>query len=178
MRIISIFEKVKDRLFAACFEGYNQDELDRALDSWRDVEDLRKFFIRSREDLSKFEITLRVKDAVKQTWEEAERLYDHLLEFSEKDKLDELFKPLDKREESQRPYELQKLKARGETRKGMLQLYAVRFRERYIITGGAIKLTDQMANRPHLRTELRKLECAKLFLQEGGTESSFVYLDG
>lgn len=177
MRIITIFEKVDDRLFAACFEGRNRDELDMALDLWRDVEELRKFFNHSREDLRKFEITLKVKDAVKQTWEEADRLYDRLIEFSEKGRLDELFKPLDNREESQRPYELQKLKAKGERRKSMLRLYALRFREWYIITGGAINLTNQMADRPHLKTELRKLECAKQFLQEEGTEGSFVYLD-
>ena len=177
MRIISIFEKIQDRLFAVCFEGNNRDELDRALDSWRDVEELRKFFNHSREDLSKFDITLKVKDAVKQTWNEADRLYDRLIEFTEKDNLDELFKPLDNREDSQRPYELQKLKAKGEKRKSMLRLYAVRFREWYIVTGGAIKLTDQMDNRPHLKTELRKLEVVRQFLQEEDTEGSFVYLD-
>ena len=177
MRIISIFEKVEDRLFAVCFEGSNRDELDKALDSWRDIEELRKFFNHSREDLSKFDITLKVKDAVKQTWEEADRLYDRLIEFSEKDRLDELFKLLDNREESQRAYELQKLKAKGERRKSMLRLYAIRFREWHIITGGAIKLTEQMANRPHLKTELRKLEVVRQFLQEDDSEGSFVYLD-
>ena len=59
----------------------------------------------------------------------------------------------------------------------MLRLYAVRFHEWYVITGGTIKLTDQMANRPHLKTERRKLEFVKRFLQEDGTEGSFVYLD-
>lgn len=147
------------------------------MDSWRDVEELRKFFNHSREDLGKFDITLKVKDAVKQTWEEADRLYDHLIEFSEKDRLDELFQPLDNREESQRPYEFQKLKAKGERRKSMLRLYAVRFRDWYIVTGGAIKLTEQMANRPHLKSELRKLEVVRRFLQEEDTEGSFVYLD-
>jgi hypothetical protein len=178
MHIISIFEKVEDRLFAACFEGFDRDELDRTLDSWKDAEWLREFFNRSREDLSKFDLALKVKNAVRQTMEEAEQIYDRLIEFSEKDKLDELFKPLDNREMSQRPYEFQKLKAKGERRKSILRLYAVKFRDWYIITGGAIKLTDQMASRPHLKTELRKLDIVKQFLQdEADVEGSFVYLD-
>ena len=144
MRIISIFEKIEDRLFAVCFKGSDRDELDRALDSWRDVEWLREFFNRSREDLSKFDLTLKVKHAVRQTMEEAEQIFDRLIEFSEKDSLDKLFKPLDNREEPQRPYEFQKLKAKGERRKSMLRLYAVKYRDWYVITGGAIKLTDQM----------------------------------
>ena len=76
--------------------------------------------------------------------EEAEQIFDRLIEFSEKDSLDKLFKPLDNREEPQRPYEFQKLKAKGERRKSMLRLYAVKYRDWYVITGGAIKLTDQM----------------------------------
>lgn len=38
----------------------------------------------------------------------------------------------------------------------------------YIITGGTIKLTDNMAERPHTLKELRKLEACKQFLKNEG----------
>jgi hypothetical protein len=176
MHVIAIFEKVKNKLFAVCFES--KDELDMALDFWRDLEQLREFFIHYREDLSLFDPALKVKTAVKQVSEEADEIYDRLVEFSENDKLDDLFKPLDNRELSQELYEFQKLKAKGERRKSMLRVYAVKFRDWYVITGAAIKLTDQMNNRPHLKLELNKLEITRKHLQEGSNpEGSFVYLD-
>lgn len=182
MHVIAIFEKVKDKLFAACFTDIDQqqsmDELDKAFDFWKDIEQIREFFKQYREDLISFEPTLNVKGAVKQVSEEAEEIYDRLIEFCETDKLDELFKPLDNRELSQEPYEFQKLKAKGGRRKGMLRLYAVKFRDWYVITGAAIKLTDQMNNRPHLKLELNKLEITRKYLQESsGPEGSFVYLN-
>jgi hypothetical protein len=177
MSKIAIFEKVKDRLFAACFEADGKDELDKTLDFWRDVELLREFFIYYRQDLNKFESTMKVKSAISQTMIEAEEIYDHLIEFSEKDRLDELFRPLDNREQSHPPYEFQKLKAKGEKRKSMLRLYAVKYSDWYVITGSAIKLRDQMDERPHLKAELQKLELVKKHLQEGSLEGSFVYLD-
>ena len=59
----------------------------------------------------------------------------------------------------------------------MLQLYAVKYGDWFVITGSAIKLTDTMDERPHLKKELKKLEQVRKFLQEGSTEGSFVYLD-
>ncbi len=177
MNKIVIFEKEKNSLFAASFDSDHKDELDRALDTWRNFEDLRAFFIRHRQDLSRFELTMSVKDAVRQVLAEADIIYDLLIEYAEEHKLDELFKPLDNREIEQPPYEFQKLKAKGNIRKGMLRIYAVKFREWYVITGSAIKLTNQMSGRPHLKNELKKLELVRRFLQEGKTEGSFVYLD-
>jgi hypothetical protein len=179
MRITSIFEKDKDRLFAVSFEEFGpNDELENALDFWRDNEKLREFFNHYRGDLAKFEPGMKVKKAVKQVSDEAEEIFDRLKEFSEDDKLDKLFKPLDNRELSEESYELQKLKAKGERRKSMLRLYAVKFGGAYIITGSAIKINDRMDGRPHLKMELEKLEAAKKFLQQGEDRvGSFVYLD-
>ncbi|HEX5172046.1 MAG TPA: hypothetical protein VFW11_22865 [Cyclobacteriaceae bacterium] len=177
MSKISIFEKAKDRLFAACFEPDQKDELDKTFDLWHDFEDLRTFFIQYRKDLGEFAPELSVKDAVKQALTEAEMIYDSLIEFSDHDKLDELFKPLDNRELEQSRYEFQKSKAKAGIRKSILRVYAVKFRDWYVITGSAIKLTDQMDGRPHLKKELKKLELVRKLLQEGNSEGSFVYLD-
>ena len=59
----------------------------------------------------------------------------------------------------------------------MLRLYAVKFRDWYVITGGAIKLTEKMKGRPHLQAELDKLELVRNFLRQDDPEGSFVYLD-
>ena len=179
MRITSIFEKVEDRLFAVSFNEFGpNDELNNALDYWRDIEQLREFFNQYREDLTKFEPAMKVKEAVREVSEEAEEIFDRLIEFSENNRLDELFKPLDNRELSEEHYEFQKLKTKGERRKSMLRLYAVKFRDWYIITGCAIKITDRMDGRPHLKLERDKLEAVRKFLQEGeGQEGSFVYLN-
>jgi hypothetical protein len=174
---ITIFEKEKDRLFAACFKPDQKDELDKALDFWHDFEALRAFFIQYRKDLGEFAPEMSVKDAVKQTLTEGEMIYDSLLKFSEHDKLEELFKPLDNRETEQPRYEFQKSKAKAGIRKSMLRVYAVKFRDWFVITGSAIKLTDQMDGRSHLKNELRKLELVRKLLQEGNSEGSFVYLD-
>jgi len=177
MSKISIFEKEQDRLFAACFEPNQKDELDNALDFWRDIEQLRAFFIQNQKDLNKFATDVKVKDAVKLALDEGNTIYDNLKKFSEGDNLDELFKPLDDRESEDTRYEYQKTKAKSGLRKGMLRIYAVKFRGWYVITGGAIKLVDHMNDRPYLKTELYKLEEVRKLLQEGNTEGSFVYLD-
>jgi|SRR5579859_2215464 len=139
MSNIRIFEKEKDRLFAACFEPGEpitgaKDELDKTLDFWRDIELLREFFMQYRQDLSDFEPAMKVNAAVKQARAEADGIYDRLIDFSEQDRLDELFKPLENKELEQPRYEFQKLKAKDEIRKNMLRLYAVKFRDWYVIT--------------------------------------------
>jgi hypothetical protein len=90
--------------------------------------------------------------------------------------LETIFKPLENSEKDQ-IYELQKLKAKGDERKSYLRLYAVRFRDEYVITGGAIKLTRNMTDRPHKRRELHRLEAVVAFLKQKDIEAKIVYLD-
>jgi len=176
MKIVSIFEKVNERLFAAKFEAEKADELDKALDLWRQADGLREFFIKYRSDLMMFEPGMKVQTAVNLVTDEAESIYDALSETAMSDHLDDLFKPLDNREEHQPRYEFQKFKARGQRRKSMLRLYAIKFTDVYVISGSAIKLTDKM-DRPHLKTELHKLELLKQYLQIDGIVGTFVYLE-
>lgn len=176
MKIVIIFEKIKDRLFAAKFDTSNFDELDNAFTVWRDAEYLREFFVKYRSDLKAFEPMMKVHHAVNIILAEAEEIYQALSGAAIHDRLDELFKPLDNREQDQTRYELQKFKAKGLQRKSMLRLYAIKFLDTYVISGNAIKITDKM-ERPHLRAELHKLALLKQYLQTDGIESTFVYLD-
>lgn len=75
--------------------------------------------------------------------------------------------------------DLQKSKAYGILRKSWLRIYAIRIAKNiYIISGGAIKLTQKM-NNDDLRLELNKLEITKQFLIDKGLfdEYDFEYLE-
>jgi hypothetical protein len=100
-----------------------------------------------------------------------------LAEDVESSALSDFFKPLDNCELELEPYELQKLKGKGEERKSYLRIYAIRYKEKIIVTGGAIKLTDKMEDRPHTHDELKKLEFVKIFLDVNDPDVSFGYID-
>jgi len=63
---------------------------------------------------------------------------------------------------------LEKKKAYGIRKKTWLRIYALKFGDdKYIITGGTIKLTDNMSERDHTMEELRKLEeCRRFIIDE------------
>ncbi len=84
-----------------------------------------------------------------------------------KTKIKQLFQPLDNLEYNDKVY--QKKKAKPESKLPFLRLYAIRLADdSYIVTGGAIKLTDKMNGRKHLEKELAKLEQVKRYLKENG----------
>ncbi|MFN3996887.1 hypothetical protein [Algoriphagus sp.] len=58
-----------------------------------------------------------------------------------------------------------------------LRLYAVRFRDEFVITGGAIKLTRFMKDRLHTKLEIIRLEAAVEFLRQKDIEGKIVYLE-
>ena len=179
MNLIRIFEEDKALFFAvqfgeseialdegeSVFEGLN--EFDKAISKWMHSEWLRGFFIKQREDLKRFDSIMSVKMAVDQVKEEAKDIRGELLRLSQgasESEVELLFLPLDNREADLPRYELQKLKAKGARRKGLIRLYALKYGRSYVITGGAIKLTNQM-NRPHLKMELYKLNVVKKHLE-------------
>lgn len=179
MNLIRIFEENKALFFAARFEDSeiaktdedfffdDLNEFDKAISKWMHSQWLRGFFIKHREDLNRFDSTMSVKMAVDQVKEEGKDIRVELLRLSQgasESDVEMLFLPLDNREADLPRYELQKLKAKVARRKGLIRLYALKYGKSYVITGGAIKLTNQM-NRPHLKTELYKLNVAKKILE-------------
>jgi hypothetical protein len=90
--------------------------------------------------------------------------------------LSHLFKPLDNFEFGDE-YDFQKLKAKGEQRKSYLRIYAIRYGDEFVISGGAIKLTNYMDDRLHTKLEKYKLEAVVTFLKQKDLESKIVYLD-
>lgn len=170
MEIVRIFA---EHLYAIKYKLNDSDEFERLFDSWNDPEYLEDFFERNKEDLKGgfFNIT-SVEDAVLETIKQANQLEQTLKYHSEipneglPKSLDKLFRPLNKLIHES---ELAKSKAYGKKRASWLRIYAIKVGyELFIITGGAIKLTEYMNEREHTALELRKLERVVNFLKEQG----------
>ena len=179
MRIISIFERSKNCLYAVMYDDSKQDALEILQEKWTDPEELRKFFIQYKKDYEAYYGKARVSDIVGKAIDDADLLFEKLFELAEDESgehLNDLFKPLHNKEAGT-AYELQQLKAYGTSSKSFLRMYAIRYGRSYVITGGAIKLTEQMKDRPHTKFELHKLNLVKEYLKQKGEDAEFVYLD-
>jgi len=160
MKIISIFG---ENLTAIKFESNNSDELERVFDLWNDTEYFEDFFNANQVDLKYYNLT--IDEAIEYTIDEANLLSEKLFDACHNNpiNLETIFKNLDNSEA--RLLSLAKQKAR----RRWLRLYAIRIDNNvYLITGGAIKLTRTMEERPHTAEELVKLERCKEFLQQNG----------
>lgn len=169
-----IFEEIKDRLYAVAYDDTRESILTTLQDKWSDVVWLEEFFEANKQDLeSGFYAPTTIDEAIEITLDEADELFAELLE-QDGSNLDQLFRPLDNREYSTKDFQEQK--AKGNNR-SWLRIYAVHYYDRYIITGGAIKLTHQMEDRPHTQEELRKLSLVRSLLKYDEGSIEFVYLD-
>jgi hypothetical protein len=175
---------IKDSEFYANIEGERENltknEFDKAFDRWQDVEYLKVFFNKYRSDLTSFDSAISVSNAIKYTTEDAAELISKLDEIeinSAVQQFEQLFKPLVNDEQSDPPYELQRLKGKGSRHKSWLRLYALRYGDSFVVTGGAIKLTRIMNGRPHLKFELYKLDLVRKFLEDNGKTGSAGFID-
>lgn len=175
MVIKHIFELLKDKLWSVQYEGKSTHELKLLQGHWSDVQWLQDFFDEHESDLkSGFYDQIKVDDAVELTIDEADELFE-LMEENNGDYLDELFKPLDDRE--YRIKDFQKQKAKGSEHKTWLRIYAVKFLDGFVITGGAIKLTEKMKDRTHTKLELVKLQTVRDALKLNEASDKFKELD-
>lgn len=180
MEIVRTFDLPNTKLLAVKFDGEELDALEMLQQQWASIEFLWEFFTKFQKDYyEKYGKSNRSK-LVRQAQDLADDLFERLYELAqdvESDALAKFFKPLDNREPISDPYELQKLKAKGEERKSFLRIYAIRYKGTIIVTGGAIKLTDKMEERKHTIDELKKLELVKAFLDKDNPDVEFSYLD-
>lgn len=157
MEIVPIFGT---NLFAIKYSGETKDEFARLFELWQDPEYLEKFFESNKSDLENdFWGSVSIEDAIFNTFNYAQYFEHKLLELSDANEEDQLtgleniFVPL---HDSQ--YQLYFLK-KSKAKKTWLRIYALRVENNiYIITGGAIKLTQTMQERKHTNVELRKIE--------------------
>ena len=167
MEIVSIFGK---NLFAIKFTGETKDEFSRLFELWQDAEYLEEFFETHKSDLENgFWDTTSVEDAIIETFEYAREFESALLELSEKsnaeqiESMEDIFSPLHNSQ-----YHILTLN-KSKAKQTWLRLYALRVdSDVFIITGGAIKLTQKMQDRKHTAIELRKIESCRRFLLDQG----------
>lgn len=131
---------------------------------------LRSFFSENRKDLITCFHNMELEDAIYDTLADAASLISLILNGTSDNELNKLFRPL----ENSRIHEmlLSREKAKGKRISGhpsWLRLYALKLDDDiYLITGGAIKLTRKMSERPHTVNELRKMETVRNYLLENG----------
>lgn len=139
-----------------------------------------QFFIDNFNDLKEHFHIERIRDAIEDTIDDAGELERLILDIPFTDNLDELFRPLGSADMVLT--ELIREKARNWERAGhasWLRVYAIRLEENvFVITGGAIKLTRTMQERPHTQEQLNKLNsCRQYFIDNGVFDTdSFISL--
>jgi hypothetical protein len=184
-KVVRIFELsgTNRKLFSAQFEGEElaetgeiQHAFSKVRAEWRDPNWLRSFFTEFRQDYFNFYGSSRLNRIVIEALEFADALFEELAVHVVSGDLESLFKPLEN-SENVPIYELQKLKVKGRERKSYLRLYAVRFRDEFVITGGTIKLTKVMRDRPHTKLALHRLEAVVQFLRQNDMEGKIVCLE-
>ena len=169
MKIVSIFDK---NLFAIKYTGQTKDEFSRLFELWQDSEYLERFFETHKKDLKNgLWGTISVEEAIIETFNNAQDFEQNLLELSEQSENDQLlglekiFNPLN--DFQTQIFRLGKSKAKAT----WLRIYALRVNSNiYIITGGAIKLTQKMQDRKHTNVELSKIKSCRKYLIDHGID--------
>jgi hypothetical protein len=174
MEIVRIFEG-EDCLLTVKYNGQNEDEFAKIFNEWTDINYLDNFFSTNESDLKRPHWQgITIEQAIIETRREALKFRGHLKTMLSKSKNERisvftrLFQPLSYYEPEHSF--LNKKKVYGLRKRTWLRLYAIKVcDDMFIITGGAIKLTDRMDDRPHTLNELRKLEACRQYLRELGT---------
>lgn len=160
MKIVDIFvEEFPGHLYAFVYTDSETNEYDRLMDLWTDVSYLRTFAKENKvEDINQFTKD-RLSDA-----EKIQNLIDELLSNSEP--LEHYFKALNNHETGIKILSLQKGKS---SKSDGLRIYAVKIDVNcFVITGGAIKMSQTMQDHPDTNNELKKIKKAQNFLKENG----------
>ncbi len=154
MKIVRIFA---DQLFAFHYDNEDDNEYERLMDLWTDVGYLSDFAKRNNiGDVYGF-----INDILRY----AEQIQDYLEHLSQNKKpYGFYFEPL---QDSERlrilPFQ------KGKIRKNQLRYYALKLDDDcFVITGGAIKMSQKMQDHPDTNRELTKLKSARLYLNENG----------
>lgn len=167
MNIIDTFVVVDESLLSVQFDTYDQHEFRRLFNCWNDPEYLFEFFSEHERDLcSGFFGNITIETAIHKTRKYAQDLEKKILFLAKNGNVNPdytlatLFKPLS--DFSTKLESLEPSKAKGAEFKSWLRIYAIRPLQEepnfYIVSGGAIKLTNKMNDRDHTRLELDKIK--------------------
>ena len=161
------FERVLEngRLWAVMYDEDCVNILEKVFTQWNDYEWLREFFTKHVDDLATYFHITDIDRAVFDTVDDANELECLIMDLNPDADLDELFRPLENTRMSEVILGREKAKGRYNIHASWLRLYAIRMESgRYIITGGAIKLTATMQEREHTLGELTKLNKVRDYL--------------
>ena len=140
---------------------------------------LRNFFKENINDLSAYFKITDINQAISDTIDDSEILEGVILDISPEANLELIFSPLSNSRTIAEM--LEKMNARGvrtNRHDSWLRIYAIRLADgKYIITGGAIKLTATMQERPHTQAELDKIEKVRRFLLDEGIVDDDGFID-
>lgn len=164
MKIVRIIEGTNS-LLSIYNEEKEISEFEHLFDEWTNAETTYTFFKTHQNDLQNYTID----EAVNRTFDDACALEDKFYDVAENrnEQLQTLFKPLSN--SHYRLSKFQRSKAYGIFRTSWLRVYAVRIEsDKYIVTGGAIKLTQTMQERPHTQEQLDRLTQMRDYLKENG----------
>ena len=160
MKIIDIFANRK--LYAFQYDGEHDHELDRLLDLWNDPMYLHAFIKKNVKDVPVDKGAYRVFNEILNNTGELEDILDEIATDGNR-QFEEFFSPLYNQEYKVVELSMQK------GRKNYLRLYALKIDDNcFLITGGAIKFTHLMEERPHTLEELNKINRCRDFLKSNG----------
>jgi hypothetical protein len=151
MKITRIFE---NQLYSFHYDEYNEIEYERNLNQWSNTSYLFEFAKENNiQDIVAF------VDEISDNLEELEDLINDIAESDGKFK--RIFIPLE-HSETNKTISLRK----GKINHNRLRLYAIKLiDELFIITGGAIKMSQRMSDHPGTAKEHRKLSAARQYLE-------------
>lgn len=168
MRIVCIFEgKFDEELYAFHYDGEVDNEFDRLMELWTDITYLRNFAIKNKvEDVKAF-VEARLRNA--------EDFQDRLDEIIVKTKpLNQFFVPYHNQEYGSHILLSQR---KGKLDRNSLRIYALKVHENcFVITGGAIKMTQTTQDNDDNAREIVKMKKARDFLiREGVFDDASFY---
>lgn len=155
---------VENRLYAFWFDGDSGNIYDVSMEQLRDIEWLRSFFKKHKQDLGYFHVS-DINEAIERTMDDLDMIDDLFL--NETIDLDTLFRNL-----SQNWTDDFFQRSKGNVsylpqarRNSWVRFYAIKIDDGiYVLTGGTIKLTEKMQDREHTRLEVNRLERCRDYL--------------
>lgn len=163
MEIVSIFAP---RLFAFHYSGETDNEYDKLIEQWTSPKYLT--------DFAKANDIFDIQKFVEERIEDAEQIIDIIDEIENSGlKLETFFRALNDNEIAYTVLSLQKGKTYHRKRKNSLRLYAIKIDNNcFVITGGAIKMSQKMQDHKDTEEELKKLNHAKNYLTANGVQDA------
>lgn len=166
MKIVTIFA---NKLYAIQYKDQQLNEYKRVIEFWSDPELVEAFLVSNKDDIPEGVTIFKALNFIQ---EESDLIHDQLEEIinNPSKSLDQFFAPLNNYEYQE--HELSQRKGKADVgRTKYLRLYAIRIESnKYVITGGAIKLPLQhmMDERSHTEQELKNLIRIKDYLKANG----------